>query len=99
MSKVEQIGFANLHGVFNQAKYHSLNVLSLTKFGTVEFRLFPSLFDGVKINNFANFSAELVRAVREKNPDLLELIFHYEQAMEIPLQELESIIGIDLVSI
>lgn len=99
MAKMEQIAFSNLNGIFNQAKYHSLNILSLTKYGTVEFRLFPSVFDGSAINNYANFSAQLVRAVREKDPDLLNLVFRHEQDMEIPLHELESTIGIKLISL
>lgn len=99
IAKMEQVAFSNLNGIFNQAKYHSLNILSLTKFGTVEFRLFPSVFDGSTINNYANFSAQLVRAVREKDPDLLNLVFRHEQDLEIPLHELESAIDIKLISL
>lgn len=58
----------------NVGRLYALNLLSLLKHGTVEFRLFNSTMNPEEIELMVDFSARLVKAVRTKDVRLEKII-------------------------
>lgn len=80
--------------VIKQSRNHGLNMHSIFKFDTVEFRVFNSTFDLSVLSLMADFSMKLVKAVRTKDPALLD---YFTKSQEpIQLDRLASILGMKL---
>lgn len=75
----------------SQDRQRALNLRSLLKYGTVEFRLFNSTFDLHAIGLMRDFSARLVQAIRTKNPELVRYLT--EEKGEIELAKIASILN------
>lgn len=79
-------------------RYHTLNLKSLERFGTVEFRLFNSTVDTGHINYYINFSRGLVEAVRQKDPRLIQYLRDHLNAGDLKLVDLAKALDLDIGS-
>ena len=77
-------------------RYKALNIKSLSSHQTVEFRLFNSTLSTKKIDLMLNFSSSLVRAVREKDPRLIEFLSHHREDQELSFVQLAKALDMDI---
>ena len=76
-------------------RYWNLNLQSLLTHGTVEFRLFNSTVNTEALRLMVELSSRLVRAVRTKDPALLEYMRGKTDA-QVRLDGMDKALGVDL---
>ncbi len=76
-------------------KNYSLNPEPLNRFDTVEFRLFNSSLNPEQIGQMINFAQAFIRAIREKDPQLLRL-FENRKLEELPFEQLAEAISLEI---
>ncbi len=76
---------------------HGLNINPLKRLGTLEFRLFNSSLNPEQIDQMINFAQAFIRAIREKDPQLLRL-FENRKLEELPFERLAEALGLEISS-
>lgn len=73
-----------LYNLINsQSRNHALNLQSLRRFQTVEFRLFNSTFDIEALELMSDFATKVVEAVRQKNPQLIQFLTESDEPITL----------------
>ncbi len=75
---------------------HKLNIRSISDrgLGTLEFRLFNGTVDYREVQQMVNFSAEFIRAIRAKDPRLMEFLSRHHDKSQLPFKELMEALGL-----
>lgn len=81
---------------FVPTRNYKLNILSLADYKTLEFRLFNGTVDYREIQQMVNFATEFIRAVREKDPRLIEFLSRHHDKKDLPFKELAEALELNL---
>lgn len=67
----------------SQSRNHALNLHSLRRYQTVEFRLFNSTFDIEALELMSDFAVKLVEGVRQQNPKLVGFLTESDEPITL----------------